>query len=944
MLFKIEDRHLKEPRKQGKNTVAFCDFHDDKKTPNLVIYPNRNGFKCFVCGAKGNAFKYLQDTGQLPPIETTGKAGRPTVQVKISDVKQAHEKLLADKDMLKVLKDKRGWNLKIIKELKLGLKNHFITIPIYSKYKKLLNIRLYDPLHNKEKTTPKTMGWAAGYGTRVDLFPIEALEKDDIMLCEGEPDMILARQMGFNAATFTAGLKGIQDKHLNTLINKRVNLIFDIDDEGRKAAKRITKYLVHLTKQIKNVQLPIDEPSNGDLTDYFHQGYSASDLKKLIKDTKPHILSSQSRDRIAKMEPEKMHLVDAAMATNAAKKQQIQATVSGKDLVPYLIPKRIEISCLSGGRTRMCPMCGVNETETKELTINAYDPELLLIVGCAENQARMVYRRMADIPQKCSAWNCDVQEYQNVEDVLLIPDIDDDDMWRPYVSRRAFIVNCPIETNRSYNMIGWTTAHPLTHHVVHIIEKAEMSQSMLENFEVTDKIRNNLAIFIPGNEQSIIDKINEIHLDLSENITHIWERNDMLWLIDLAYHSVLQFIFQGNPVRRGWVEVLLLGDTRQGKSETLMTIMSHYQAGEIVSAENLSFAGLVGGIQQNGNRRMIAWGKMPLNDTRLLGIDEFSGMNRDEIARLSGVRSSGIAEITKIQTEKTRSRVRLIIMSNPVKSGLQNYAYGVYALSELIGQPEDIARFDLALTIASEEIKPEQINRKIRARVKHIYTSDKCAVRVRWAWSRKLEQIQFTDDAVDLILEGATGQAKKYHPSIPLVEPSEQRIKIARLSVATAIMVYSTLDDEIVIVDEVHVDAALKIMEYTYSKPSMGYDHYSDGRYRENEMIDEDKVKRCVLKLGASGIITLLDKPHLQFMDVEDLCKGFRAEAKTLLSILTRNNALRKPHNVYKKTPPFTRLLIKMKKEMDELGASYFDGTDEDDDDEEENGQRKIPF
>lgn len=940
MLYKIEDKHLIEPKKQGKLTISFCPFHDDRNTPNLVVYENRIGFKCFVCGAKGNAFKFLQDTVQLPPLEKTSRMGRPTVQPKASDVKTAHENLLADKEMLQTLKDKRGWSLKTVKDLKLGKKNHFITIPIYNRQKRLLNIRLYDPQHDKEKQTPKMMSWAKGLGSRFDLFPAVALEEDEILLCEGEPDAILARQFGFNAAAFTGGVKGISDKHLNVLINKDVRVVFDIDDEGKKAAKRITKYLVHLCKQIKNVELPIDDPSNGDLTDYFHQDYDGSDLKKLIKETKAHVLSTQSRDKIAKMEPEKMHLVDAAMATNAAKKQEIQATISGKDLVPYLIPRKIELSCLAGGRTKMCPLCGVNETEIKEFTISAYDPEILLIVGCTEGQARAVYRRMADIPQKCSAWNCDIKEYQNVEDVLLIPDIDDDDMWRPYVSRRAFIVNAPIETNRSYRMVGWTTAHPLTHHVVHIMEKAEMSQSMLENFEMTEEIRKNLTIFVPSKKQSVINKIEEIHMDLSENITHIWERNDMLQLIDLAYHSVLQFKFQDVLVRRGWVEVLLLGDTRCGKSETLMNILSHYQAGEIVSAENLSFAGLVGGIQQLGNRRMIAWGKMPLNDTRLLGIDEFSGMDKEEIARLSGVRSSGIAEITKIQTEKTRSRVRLIVMSNPLKTSLQNYAMGVYALKELIGQPEDIARFDLVLTIASEEIKPEQINRKIRSRVEHIYTSEKCADRVRWAWSRKPEHIKFIDDSVDLILESATEQAKKYHSSIPLVEPSEQRIKIARLAVSTAIMMYSTFDGETVVVTDDHVKAVLRIMEYTYQKPSMAYDHYSDGRYRDNELVDESEVKECICILGPNAIITLLDKTHLQLMDVEDLCHGKRDEAKTLLSILTRNRALKKPYSVYKKTPPFTRLLIAMKKEMDEPG--YFDGAS--DNIEDEKGQKKIPF
>ena len=39
--------------KKGRNYMALCPFHDDKH-PSLSISPERQIFKCFVCGTAGN--------------------------------------------------------------------------------------------------------------------------------------------------------------------------------------------------------------------------------------------------------------------------------------------------------------------------------------------------------------------------------------------------------------------------------------------------------------------------------------------------------------------------------------------------------------------------------------------------------------------------------------------------------------------------------------------------------------------------------------------------------------------------------------------------------------------------------------------------------------------------------------------------------------------------
>ena len=45
--------------KQGKNYKAVCPFHDDTN-PSLVVSPEKQFFKCFVCGTGGNAITFVQ--------------------------------------------------------------------------------------------------------------------------------------------------------------------------------------------------------------------------------------------------------------------------------------------------------------------------------------------------------------------------------------------------------------------------------------------------------------------------------------------------------------------------------------------------------------------------------------------------------------------------------------------------------------------------------------------------------------------------------------------------------------------------------------------------------------------------------------------------------------------------------------------------------------------
>lgn len=58
--------------KKGRNYMALCPFHDDKH-PSLSISPERQIFKCFVCGTAGNAITFVSKYEKISYNEAVRK-------------------------------------------------------------------------------------------------------------------------------------------------------------------------------------------------------------------------------------------------------------------------------------------------------------------------------------------------------------------------------------------------------------------------------------------------------------------------------------------------------------------------------------------------------------------------------------------------------------------------------------------------------------------------------------------------------------------------------------------------------------------------------------------------------------------------------------------------------------------------------------------------------
>src|SRR5881227_1606824 len=51
-------------RRQGRNYVGVCPWHDDSR-PSLTVNPERQSFKCWVCDYGGDVFSFVMRTENL---------------------------------------------------------------------------------------------------------------------------------------------------------------------------------------------------------------------------------------------------------------------------------------------------------------------------------------------------------------------------------------------------------------------------------------------------------------------------------------------------------------------------------------------------------------------------------------------------------------------------------------------------------------------------------------------------------------------------------------------------------------------------------------------------------------------------------------------------------------------------------------------------------------
>lgn len=927
--------------KVGADEMRFlCLFHGDTN-PSANVNLRTGLWKCQVCGEGGSAidllmkqgadyktaltqigaFSGLEAPGAKPPrmnghaavATPAGLTPRRKLGLSEDNVQAWHEAGLRNEDLQRWFHDHRGFSDETIALRQLGWDGQRVTIPVRDEAGKLVNVRRY--LRGATSEQQKMLPLVSGSENAVRLYPIELPLPEQVVLVEGEWDAILMHQQGFpQTLTATGGAGTFKPEWAPMFDSRDVVIAYDNDDAGFRGSQKVASILAPVAT-VRILHIP-NLPPKGDVTDFFvEQQRSVDELRTLIAEAPPY---AATRLAVDEGEPLPIQLHQASDAKYRGQRLELPVLLSGKSMTPYLVPYKFTVSCDMSNK-RLCSLCPLRDLGGhNDVTLTAMQPAVLSLVGVSDETQTKALRKLGDAIPECPRAKIDVKESINVEEVRLIPELDaraEQGGDTEYVARTGYALMHGLLPNRSYRMVGYSHPHPKSQSTVHLLSEATPAQDNISAFSMNPELAEQLRIFQPA-EGGVDGRFRDIYADLTANVHQIRDRLDMQIACDLVWHSVINFHFNGSLVRRGWVETMLMGDSGQGKTEMVMGLLGHYRLGERVQGEQTSAAGLIGGLEKMGDTWLLSWGRVPLNDKRLIWIDEAQGLRTEQIEGMSDVRATGVAEVVKIRTERTNARCRIGWLANP-RDGLTlgQHNQGVVAIAKLFEKPEDIRRLDFAVCVASGDVDfAASINVRHERPVEPRYSSDLCRQLVLWAWSRRADQIMFTDDATARILEAATEMGQRYHSGIPLVEPADQRLKLARLAVAAAARVFScSPDGERILVEREHVEFVVDYLNRVYNSPAMSYGEYS-ASMKGAEQLEPAALEAVEAEIrtwqNASSAIAFL-RSTIRFKRSE-LVEGIGWEdayARTQIAFMTRHRLIRSVRDGYVKQPALITLL-----------------------------------
>ena len=920
---------------QGWATCA-CPTCGDAKGFSLRININTGEYKCFRCQAtsKGNDGQPLDlfiSDPEIPSLSITRNELPPLTDELIA---RYHRLLTDSPQVISDLERKRGWTKETIIHLGIGWDGSHLWLPIRDINGTLVNARMYDPF---KRTSTKSFHYANPDGLKRTAvfvpFGAKSLEgHDTIWMFEGEPDGTLAGQLGFPAILITGGAGTWIEEVVSVIGTKKVVLCYDMDAAGRRGARSIKARLENHNIEVLHLQFPLTDSAYKDFSDAINKdGRDARWFKDRAKEQwdgqKPTDGSDIKKPILVKLGGGVPH-----------EPIILKAHVLGTHTVPMLVPQMIEAKCRMNwsDKCSTCPVQNANGLFRRE--VDPESEELMLLCATPVKMQKGSFKHMCGIPARCPMVRFDTPGMWQVQNLRLVPPMTERHGGDSTIRAALFVSPADgrppaIRANQLYMFNGKIEPDVLTNEWTLLSADARPAEDDIDSFRMDAGMLEHLhSEFNPaewtvaGIEETLLREEKSI----SRHVTRIYGRLQLLRLIDLTYHSVLKFPFRGRIPQRGWLSLCVFGDTRTGKSETMSSFATYIGLGKyVMDPANTTYAGLVGGLQQVGKGDKswtITWGLIPTNDRGLVVLDELSSLSTNDIGKMSGMRSSGIAEITKIRSSMTSARTRLIMGGNPRGLGrmLSSYGTPIEGLMELIGAPEDVARFDLACAV-KQGLNKDKADIALGPQPPPAMIDLRRAL-VLFAWSRSENHITWEDGAE--VMAGKIGEkmASDYDRRIPLVEPSEQDVKIARVAVATACRTFSVTKDDpnVVYVRKCHVLFAEKVMRDAFDG-ELGYHDYS--RYLKRHRLDVKAAKDHVIGMGRDVSRTcraLLSIRRVNVNSIGMVLALDSTEARDLIAKLAQLGAARFDHENNRNTamtwtPEFMTLLRNMEEVPPEI-------------------------
>ena len=832
---------------EKKETAVCCPFPHHTESgveyqetiPSAHINLDKGVFHCKVCE------KGLSEVSFISEILGCKYEAASKIASLYRDVENLHSwNQLKLNPRTKEICNELGISDEVIEELHLKTENREedIAFPVLM-YGKVVDVRNYSPYNRAAKIRSRA-GSTTGMVIPFDLW-INTNPHTWTIICAGEKDMAVARSNGFNAITLTGGEKALP-KILKPFKNRRVAICYDHDEAGIEGAKSVAAAILPYAAEVRICTgfHEVCKEHGEDITDFFTKYKKTKrDLQKYIINSpvftpeEAAVVSKVTHPFVTLLEASQPKYVGRVVQSNI----QVVATYEKAMPVPTTIhATKLNISgddkynLMQQGETRDWELCDKTCQDVLKLVDNNFTEQQIRdntreILGITKVERDVKIER----PTKETVYQCNVTDLfevttKNPQTIEFV----------------AYVIGKRLESGKKYCITYKLTPHPFKgQQLTMIILDATEAADSITDFHLTEDNKKMLDQ-VKNMEGSVHDKVETLS-EMAKSYIGYDGYNKLIKAIDLSFHAALQFNFNGNT-ERGTLDTLIVTESRIGKSSTAEALQKLYSLGTFVSLAggNATIAGIIGGSNKVNGSYQTRAGLLPMNHRGLVIFEELAKCDKDLVKALTDTRSSGSVKITRVSGDlQLPALVRMITLSN-VKSSSKNiqpiasYPNGITILVDLIGTPEDIARYDLMLVMG------ETGNRIIDPNWRPItpFEPDVYKTKIRWVWSRNPDQIIITREVVEYIFKKCNELNSKYDSHIKIFG-TEAWKKVARLATAIAGYIVSTDDTyEKIIVTTECVDEAVDYLISCYDNNTFKLKEYVDNERRYGD-IDDDGIK-----------------------------------------------------------------------------------------------------
>lgn len=732
-----------------------------------------------------------------------------------------------------------------------------ITIPVRAENGSVRNIRGYS---NQCDPAYKMVNFIENRGTVNELsrgkpprlYNLDRMIDENwnhIVICEGEFDAIILTQnlhdagyTDWGAITPTHGVGNFQPWWLDHFESKNVYLCFDVDAAGKiGASKTATEHFLPGIQagrfnSVKIVELPglSGSKEENDITDFFMtKGFTAADFIKAVDNTPPLISGGVDNDEAVE-KPIVVEALNIALQSRQYidRKIVVPLSIVGQTTKRYHAIRQCEVKYCPNMRSDDNECC----TNTSQIHTIPYGHKTY-ISACMNNE-RSVEMDIGELICKHGRGNkLRIEPVQKVVVELFYAHqvIDraktvrrDDgrvENEQDLLPSSVYIMQPPEGRSirpTNYMATGWVRTHPKTGLACLFVESMEPIEDNWAKFDssLPENIEHMKSLQKVGRDDLIEAIVN--------NVTRIYESDEILYAVLLTYLCPQRFIFN-SEVQRGWLNVAIVGDTGTGKSATFKKFSDWINVGSSFSALSGSRTGLLYAIKQgSGGEWQLSVGQYVMCDGQILAMDEVQELDPGEIKKMAIAMDEGHLKVERVVTGSFPTRTRAIFIMNPKNAAgraatVSDFPHGCESICNCLDHMF-VRRLDFAVFTTGNR-PPEFFNRKIDDNIDEgldnmPVSAEAFRSLVFWAWTRSVDQVSFTSEATDKCLEFATKLANKYGYAehVPLANPQDLRLKIARISAAFATLSCSFTDDyQGLMILEEHVCLSAQFLDVVYS-------------------------------------------------------------------------------------------------------------------------------